>query len=289
MRFYLHKNLLSFVSFVAVDGGYSAWTPWSKCSVTCGGGVQQRIRTCSKPPPKGVGRDCSGLGPAKENQDCNTESCGKLTTYVSNPRSMEPFQNTLTFPSPLPLPRTPNTTIAHPTERAHTLVLINDRKKVCPEIIDLFLNFSIPLFSLCNPKKSHNEKLRERRKLAMCYNYVTIGRSSSLPNILEIKADFSLCLQSCIALDSLTCTWELKCIELTAFLPFCKCLWFSFAGSAKIGLLNIQSLTLYQITLVWSLPTRQKKTKDKQSRKEIWKQENRRQDEHILMNGVYLH
>ncbi len=50
---------------VAVDGGYSDWSPWTKCSNSCptngkGGyyiGTSQRIRTCTNPAPGGGGLD----------------------------------------------------------------------------------------------------------------------------------------------------------------------------------------------------------------------------------------
>ena len=61
------------------DGNYTKWTPWSKCSVTCGNGIQKRERTCSNPPPAGSGIDCSGLGPASQ-----TKSCSKVRGRISN-------------------------------------------------------------------------------------------------------------------------------------------------------------------------------------------------------------
>uniref|UniRef100_A0A3B1J2C4 Sema domain-containing protein n=1 Tax=Astyanax mexicanus TaxID=7994 RepID=A0A3B1J2C4_ASTMX len=56
-----------------VDGSWSCWSPWSKCSVTCGGGHYIRTRTCSNPPPAYGGDICLGLH--TEEALCNTQPC----------------------------------------------------------------------------------------------------------------------------------------------------------------------------------------------------------------------
>ncbi|CAF98844.1 unnamed protein product, partial [Tetraodon nigroviridis] len=58
-----------------VDGRWSEWTEWSECNAPCGGGVRQRNRTCSAPPPKNGGRECEGK--MLQAQSCNSEPCTK--------------------------------------------------------------------------------------------------------------------------------------------------------------------------------------------------------------------
>ncbi|KAL4217009.1 hypothetical protein ACF0H5_023465 [Mactra antiquata] len=43
-----------------VDGDWTSWTKWSDCSVTCGVGLQKRLRNCSDPFPDGEGLFCLG-------------------------------------------------------------------------------------------------------------------------------------------------------------------------------------------------------------------------------------
>ena len=55
------------------DGGWSDWSPFTGCSVSCDGGFQVRLRECTNPPPTGTGKKCEGL--AVEIQSCNTNDC----------------------------------------------------------------------------------------------------------------------------------------------------------------------------------------------------------------------
>jgi prepilin-type N-terminal cleavage/methylation domain-containing protein len=57
----------------AVNGGWSDWSSWGSCSVSCGGGTQTRSRTCTNPAPANGGASCSGS--ATESQSCNTAAC----------------------------------------------------------------------------------------------------------------------------------------------------------------------------------------------------------------------
>jgi len=69
---------------VSVDGDWTGWSGWSHpnayddgaggtCSVECGGGTQNRTRTCANPEPYCAGADC--IGDSSESQSCNTQSC----------------------------------------------------------------------------------------------------------------------------------------------------------------------------------------------------------------------
>uniref|UniRef100_A0A3Q1FCU8 SCO-spondin n=1 Tax=Acanthochromis polyacanthus TaxID=80966 RepID=A0A3Q1FCU8_9TELE len=66
-----------FAKACPVHGVWSEWTEWSECDAQCGGGVRQRNRTCSAPPPKNDGRDCEGL--TRQSQSCNNQPCTKET------------------------------------------------------------------------------------------------------------------------------------------------------------------------------------------------------------------
>ncbi|XP_067328882.1 uncharacterized protein [Anolis sagrei] len=45
-----------------VDGGWSAWTSWAPCPVSCGLAIVSRTRQCNNPASKHGGKNCSGHG-----------------------------------------------------------------------------------------------------------------------------------------------------------------------------------------------------------------------------------
>ncbi|XP_015115584.1 A disintegrin and metalloproteinase with thrombospondin motifs 2 [Diachasma alloeum] len=55
------------------DGGWSTWTPWGKCSRTCGVGVRLRYRLCNDPTPSFGGTECSGN--RQEFKSCEQSEC----------------------------------------------------------------------------------------------------------------------------------------------------------------------------------------------------------------------
>ncbi|XP_078262496.1 thrombospondin-1 [Rhinoraja longicauda] len=55
------------------DGGWSYWSPWSSCSVSCGIGVITRIRLCNSPMPQMGGNEC--VGKKRETEKCEQVQC----------------------------------------------------------------------------------------------------------------------------------------------------------------------------------------------------------------------
>ncbi|CAH3047177.1 unnamed protein product, partial [Porites lobata] len=62
-----------FVLFV-VDGGFSNWSNWTKCSVTCGTGFQLRTRSCTNPLPEHGGKLCAERS-SGEGRNCTLQPC----------------------------------------------------------------------------------------------------------------------------------------------------------------------------------------------------------------------
>ncbi|XP_066440797.1 SCO-spondin-like [Eleutherodactylus coqui] len=70
----VNNHLNCTFSACTVDGGFTHWTPWSPCSVTCGGlGNMTRSRDCMNPAPANGGKDCEG--PGVEIKYCQTAEC----------------------------------------------------------------------------------------------------------------------------------------------------------------------------------------------------------------------
>ncbi|XP_053387561.1 coadhesin-like [Mercenaria mercenaria] len=58
-----------------VDGGWSDWSPWHGCSVTCGGGTMSRVRTCSNPSPQNGGKPCQNPAHFLDSRPCAADAC----------------------------------------------------------------------------------------------------------------------------------------------------------------------------------------------------------------------
>ncbi|XP_062570057.1 uncharacterized protein LOC134232121 [Saccostrea cucullata] len=57
-----------------VNGGWSSWSQFSECSVSCNGGTKVRTRVCNSPSPDPEGMPCNASD-AIEHVSCNTEKC----------------------------------------------------------------------------------------------------------------------------------------------------------------------------------------------------------------------
>ncbi len=58
---------------LTVDGGLTAFSDWTACSVSCANGTQSRERTCTQPEPQFGGLDCEGV--LKELRACFERHC----------------------------------------------------------------------------------------------------------------------------------------------------------------------------------------------------------------------
>ena len=56
-----------------VDGGWSAWSDFSACSVSCGVGVKYSTRICNNPKTQHGGKDC--VGDSQYRTQCDMKLC----------------------------------------------------------------------------------------------------------------------------------------------------------------------------------------------------------------------
>ncbi len=56
---------------------WGAWSAWSDCTVSCGGGTRIRSQQCEDPDDTDDITECTGI-PLIDEEECNSESCGKL-------------------------------------------------------------------------------------------------------------------------------------------------------------------------------------------------------------------
>ena len=69
---WMKRNCCKSCKTTKVNCRKSSWSEWSKCSKSCGKGVQERTRTIVKAAQNG-GKACSG--PNKEKNPCNNRAC----------------------------------------------------------------------------------------------------------------------------------------------------------------------------------------------------------------------
>ena len=79
------QSIVYLIHLVHIDGGYTTWTAWSTCSVTCGSSdaVHARSRSCTNPRPLNNGLNCTqqGLGGTVEVQPCGRSQCPGMAIY----------------------------------------------------------------------------------------------------------------------------------------------------------------------------------------------------------------
>jgi len=56
-----------------VNGGFSPWSIFSKCSTNCGEGTKKRTRRCNNPEPANGGKKCDGA--VLDQQKCVIVDC----------------------------------------------------------------------------------------------------------------------------------------------------------------------------------------------------------------------
>eukprot|EP00095_Tigriopus_kingsejongensis_P008230 snap_masked-scaffold591_size129331-processed-gene-0.4 protein:Tk08230 transcript:snap_masked-scaffold591_size129331-processed-gene-0.4-mRNA-1 annotation:"SCO-spondin" len=61
---------------------WTEWGEWSECSFTCGGGTRQNTRQCELPNGEQVKGSQCGVGPATEEESCNTDQCPELGPWT---------------------------------------------------------------------------------------------------------------------------------------------------------------------------------------------------------------
>ena len=72
-----------------VDGGWTLWEDYDKCSVSCGGGEQVSKRSCSNPSPAHGGKEC--VGETERRRKCGEIPCPGRENLISQKVLISPL------------------------------------------------------------------------------------------------------------------------------------------------------------------------------------------------------
>ena len=67
-------------TFSSVHGGWTKWSDWDTCSVTCGTGLARRHRNCTNPVPERFGDHC--FGDTLDVKICSSGPCASMFHYT---------------------------------------------------------------------------------------------------------------------------------------------------------------------------------------------------------------
>ncbi|XP_060594504.1 MAM and LDL-receptor class A domain-containing protein 1-like [Ruditapes philippinarum] len=76
-----HQTLLCHMNACSVNGGWSHWSTWSKCSTSCDLGTLTRARSCTNPVPAHGGAQCSGN--KTETHECSVGPCPSWSLWYN--------------------------------------------------------------------------------------------------------------------------------------------------------------------------------------------------------------
>ena len=79
----------------SADGGWSDWTYYSGCSVTCGSGHKTEQRYCNNPETSSDGRYC--VGPNRRTIECSRPSCPSESVYACRLCTSPSFASTVVY------------------------------------------------------------------------------------------------------------------------------------------------------------------------------------------------
>ncbi|XP_066930663.1 coadhesin-like [Clytia hemisphaerica] len=67
------------IDIFPVDGGWSSWSGFSSCTLSCGSGTQYRTRACDNPSSQYGGKYCEGY--EREEKSCNINPCSAWSSW----------------------------------------------------------------------------------------------------------------------------------------------------------------------------------------------------------------